>query len=107
VHAIDCPRVLESDAQRRIEVEWEDGAAGPRAVTVEVMCVDEPGLLANMSKAISSAGVNISRAQVRSVPDKKAVNSFEVVVSHVDQLNRVMRSLGKVRGVMKVGRAKG
>jgi GTP pyrophosphokinase len=107
VHAVDCPRVLESDAQRRVEVVWEDGAAGPRPVTVEVMCIDEPGLLAAMSKAISSAGVNISRAHVRSVPDKKAVNTFEVVVSTADQLNRVIRSIGKVRGVMKVARARG
>jgi guanosine-3',5'-bis(diphosphate) 3'-pyrophosphohydrolase len=106
VHAVDCPRVLESDPQRRVEVVWEDGASGPRPVTVEVMCIDEPGLLAAMSKAISAAGVNISRAHVRSVPDKKAVNTFEVLVSSADQLNRVIRSLGKVRGVMKVGRAR-
>ncbi|MFN8626297.1 MAG: bifunctional (p)ppGpp synthetase/guanosine-3',5'-bis(diphosphate) 3'-pyrophosphohydrolase [Candidatus Binatia bacterium] len=107
VHAVDCPRVLESDPQRRVEVVWEDGAAGLRPVTVEVMCIDEPGLLAAMSKAISAAGVNISRAHVRSVPDKKAVNTFEVLVSSADQLNRVIRSIGKVRGVMKVGRARG
>ena len=71
------------------------------------MCIDEPGLLATISKAISGAGVNISRAQVHSVPDKKAVNSFEVMVSHADQLNRVIRAIGKVRGVMKVARARG
>ncbi len=107
VHAVDCPRVLESDPQRRVEAVWEDGAAGARPVTVEVMCVDEPGLLAAISKAISSAGINISRAHVRSVPDKKALNQFEVVVSSADQLNRVLRSIGKVRGVMKVARARG
>ncbi|HVO23403.1 MAG TPA: bifunctional (p)ppGpp synthetase/guanosine-3',5'-bis(diphosphate) 3'-pyrophosphohydrolase [Candidatus Margulisiibacteriota bacterium] len=107
VHAVDCPRVLESDTARRVEAVWENGAVAPRAVTVDVMCVDEPGLLAAISKAISSAGVNISRAQVRSVPDKKALNTFEVVVSSADQLNRVIRSLGKVRGVMKVARARG
>jgi len=107
VHAVDCPRVLESDPQRRVEAVWEDGAAGLRPVTVEVMCIDEPGLLAAMSKAISSAGVNISRAQVRSVPDKKAVNRFEVMVSSADQLNHVIRSIGRVRGVMKVARARG
>jgi guanosine-3',5'-bis(diphosphate) 3'-pyrophosphohydrolase len=107
VHAVDCPRVLESDTERRVEAVWENGAVAPRAVTVEVMCVDEPGLLAAISKAISAAGVNISRAQVRSVPDKKALNTFEVVVSSANQLNRVIRSLGKVRGVMKVARARG
>ncbi len=107
VHSVDCPRVLESDPQRRVEAVWEDGAAGARPVTLEVVCIDEPGLLAAMSKAISSAGVNISRAQARSVADKKALNSFEVVVSSADQLNRVIRSIGKVRGVMKVARARG
>jgi GTP pyrophosphokinase len=107
VHAVDCPRVLESDPQRRVEVVWDGAGEVPRAVTLEVMCIDEPGLLAGITKAISSAGVNISRAQVRSVPDKKAVNTFDVVVSSVDQLNRVMRSIGKVRGVMKVARARG
>ncbi|HUI27165.1 MAG TPA: bifunctional (p)ppGpp synthetase/guanosine-3',5'-bis(diphosphate) 3'-pyrophosphohydrolase [Candidatus Kryptonia bacterium] len=108
VHAIDCPRVLESDPQRRVEVMWEDGAqAALRRVTVEVSCVDEPGLLAAMSKAISGAGVNISRAQVKSIPDKRAVNTFEVMVGDANQLNRVMRALGKVRGVTRVARARG
>ena len=61
VHAIDCLRVMESDPQRRVEVAW-DGAAGHfRPVQVEVTGVDAPGLLAAMSKAISSAGINISR----------------------------------------------
>ena len=108
VHAIDCPRVLESDPQRRVEVMWEDGAqAALRRVTVEVSCVDEPGLLAAMSKAISGAGVNISRAQVKSIPEKRAVNTFEVMVGDATQLNRVMRALGKVRGVTRVARARG
>ncbi len=106
VHAIDCPRVLESDPQRRVDVVWENGANHLRPVRVEVVCIDEPGLLAGITKAISSVGVNITRAEVRSMPDKKAVNSFELMVSTAEQLNRVMRALGKVRGVMRVGRAR-
>ncbi|MBI4515109.1 MAG: bifunctional (p)ppGpp synthetase/guanosine-3',5'-bis(diphosphate) 3'-pyrophosphohydrolase [Deltaproteobacteria bacterium] len=108
VHTIDCPRVLESDPQRRVEVVWEDGAQKAlRPVTVEVTCVDEPGLLAAMSKAISGTGVNISRAQVKSEPDKHALNSFEVMVGDANQLNRVIRALSKVRGVTRVARARG
>jgi guanosine-3',5'-bis(diphosphate) 3'-pyrophosphohydrolase len=106
VHAMDCLRVMESDPQRRVEVAW-DGAAGHfRPVQVEVTGVDAPGLLAAMSKAISSAGVNISRAEVRTGIDKKAINVFELMVDSVDALNRVMRGLGKVKGVMKVQRVR-
>jgi GTP pyrophosphokinase len=107
VHAVDCPRVLDSDPQRRVEVVWEKGNAAPRAVSIDVVIgIDEPGLLAAMSKAISSSGVNISRAQVRRAVDGRATNTFELVVNGVDELNRVMRSLGKVRGVLKVGRVR-
>ena len=106
VHALDCPKVLESDPQRRIEVQWDDGKGAPRAVKVEVTCVDRPGLLAAMSKAISSAGINIARAEIHTLADRKAQNVFEVMVASADELNRVMRNLGRVRGVMKVARVR-
>jgi GTP diphosphokinase / guanosine-3',5'-bis(diphosphate) 3'-diphosphatase len=106
VHALDCLRVMESDPQRRVEVAW-DGAAGQfRPVQVEVSCIDSPGLLAAMSKAISATGINITGAQVRTVPDKRALNTFELMIDSVDALNRVMRSLGKVKGVIKVARVR-
>ncbi len=104
VHALDCPKVLESDPQRRIEVQWSDGKGTPRAIKVEVTCVDQPGLLAAMSKAISSAGINIARAHVHAMGDHKAQNTFELMVTNAEELNRVMRNLGRVRGVMKVAR---
>jgi GTP pyrophosphokinase len=104
VHTIDCPRVLESDPQRRVEVVWESGANGVRAVNLEVVCVDQPGMLASITRSISSAGVNISRAQVQSTPDKQAINSFEVMVGTADQLNRVIRAIGRLRGVIRVSR---
>jgi GTP diphosphokinase / guanosine-3',5'-bis(diphosphate) 3'-diphosphatase len=106
VHALDCPKVLESDPQRRIDVQWDDGKGTPRAVKVEVTCVDRPGLLAAMSKAISSAGINIARAEIHTLADRKAQNVFEIMVASADELNRVMRNLGRVRGVMKVARVR-
>jgi GTP pyrophosphokinase len=106
VHAIDCLRVMESDPQRRVEVAWDPSDGHHRPVQIEVTGVDAPGLLAAMSKAISSAGINITRAEVRTGIDKKAVNLFEVMVDSVDALNRVMRGLGKVKGVMKVQRVR-
>jgi GTP pyrophosphokinase len=106
VHSIDCMRVMESDPQRRVEVEWDTVPGHFRPVQIEVVGIDSPGLLAAMSRAIASAGVNITGAQVRTVPDKRALNTFEVMVDNVDSLNRVMRGLGKVKGVMKVSRVR-
>jgi guanosine-3',5'-bis(diphosphate) 3'-pyrophosphohydrolase len=107
VHATDCPRVLESDPQRQVDVVWESGSAGIRPVILEVKCVDKPGMLAAMTKAIGNAGVNISSAQVQSTPDKQALNRFEVMVETAAQLNGVMKAIGKVRGVSSVRRPPG
>jgi len=107
VHAEECVRVLEADPQRRIDVTWENGKGTLRPVHVEVTCVDRPGLLAAISKAISSTGTNIARAEVHSLGDSKAQNIFELMVSSVDDLNVVMRNLGRVRGVLKVTRVRG
>jgi GTP pyrophosphokinase len=104
VHAGDCPKVMETDPQRRVDVEWQDVKGVPRAVKIEVTCIDAPGLLAAMSKAISSAGVNITRAQVHPTGDHKSQNTFELMVGSLDELNTVMKNLGRVRGVMRVTR---
>lgn len=107
VHAADCQRLLESDPQRHIAVSWENGAVQERPVKVEVLSEDRPGLLAAMSKAISTAGINIANADVRTLADKRALNVFEVMVASADDLHRVMRNLGRVRGVVKVERVRG
>jgi GTP pyrophosphokinase len=106
VHATGCPQVLETDMQRRVDVRWEDAGESLHPAKIEVTCVDEPGLLAAMSKAISSTGVNIRRAQARSVPNKMAVNSFEVMVGNIDALNRLIRNVSRVRGVLQVARVR-
>jgi len=104
IHASDCPQVLASDPDRQVEVAWASGANGVRAVQLEVRCLDKPGMLAAITKSIGGAGVNISSARVQSTPDEQAVTSFEVMVRDAAQLNGVMRSIGKLRGVINVRR---
>jgi len=107
VHVSGCPTVLESDPHRRVEVSWQDGGETPRPVKIEVNCVDRPGLLAAISAAITSADVNIARAQVRTFPDQKALNTFEVMIKNSEQLQRVLRNISKVKGVYRAVRASG
>ena len=104
VHTISCQRLLESDPQRHIAVSWDAVTDYTHPVKIEVLSEDRPGLLANMSRAISTAGLNIASADVRTLTDERALNVFEVLVSSSDDLQRVMRNLERVRGVVKVSR---
>jgi guanosine-3',5'-bis(diphosphate) 3'-pyrophosphohydrolase len=104
VHAADCGRLDGSDVERRVEVVWEKGARAARPVRLEVTSRDRPGLLAGMSQAIASAGVNIDRAYVRTNTEGRAQNVFEMTLFTARQLEEVTRNLRRVAGVRDVRR---
>ncbi|MGH7873592.1 MAG: RelA/SpoT family protein, partial [Candidatus Binatia bacterium] len=107
VHTVGCPTVLESDPHRKIDVSWEENLLIPRPVKIEVTCVDQPGLLASISSAITSADANIARAQVRTFSSQRAVNTFEVMIKNSEHLKQVLQNISKVKGVYKAVRGRG
>jgi len=106
VHTYDCPKVLDSDPARHVEIEWESDVTIARPVQLAVTCADRPGLLAAMTAAISQVGVNIRSARSESLADRQAENHFEVMVRNLGDLKDVMRNLKRVRGVIKVTRVR-
>lgn len=104
VHATDCPKVLETDPGRRIEVSWDLAQKTTHAVKIRVYCTDIKGILAGMTGAITKCEANIARASAYSTGDGRAVNTFEINVNDVSHLNRVIDAIRKVKGVQKVER---
>jgi GTP diphosphokinase / guanosine-3',5'-bis(diphosphate) 3'-diphosphatase len=106
VHAADCPRVLETDPERRIEVSWNRQKGATRPVRVRVYSLDQKGILAATTKAITKSESNILRASAFSTNDGRGVLNFEVDVRDVQHLNQVMEAIQKVKGVLQVERVK-
>jgi GTP diphosphokinase / guanosine-3',5'-bis(diphosphate) 3'-diphosphatase len=104
VHTTDCPHAREVDPERRIEVEWDMKKKASRPAKIRVYCVDQKGMLAGITGAITNCEANIINANVFSTPDHKGVNNFEVDVQDLDHLNRVINAILKVKGVYKVER---
>jgi len=107
IHSKECPKVLESDPARAVEVTWEAGTKAVHPVKLRVVCSDKPGLLADISRSITSSEVDIRRASVMTTRDQRAICDFEVSVNDADHLASLMKSIGKVRGVQSVERGKG
>ena len=106
VHAADCPRVLETDPERRIEVSWNRQKGATRPVRIRVYSLDQKGILAATTKAITKCESNILRASAFSTNDGRGVLNFEVDVRDVQHLNQVMEAIQKVKGVLQVERVK-
>ena len=104
IHISDCSKVLASDAERRVPVTWNIKGKDAITTKVRVVCVDKPGLLAEISKTISMQGVNISQATCRSIGDEKSMNTFDVGINNLKHLQGLIKSIEKVKGVISVER---
>ncbi|MBW7956615.1 MAG: bifunctional (p)ppGpp synthetase/guanosine-3',5'-bis(diphosphate) 3'-pyrophosphohydrolase [Deltaproteobacteria bacterium] len=106
IHAVGCPTLLHIDRDRRIEVAWDRKIKSMRPVSIQVVCRNEKGLLAEMTNAIKTADANISSADIRTSQDNKAVCTFEVEVSDSNHLKNIISALKSIKKVTKVERIK-
>lgn len=106
VHTADCPIAIESDPERRIEVNWNRDKKTALPVKIRVACHDEKGMLANITTAITNCEANIVSASIQSTVDKRGINMFEVDVTDLNHLNKVINSVMKLPGVIRVERLK-
>ena len=104
VHTHNCDKAKATDPERKVDVAWDVRGDFKRSVTLRVMTADRPGLLADITNTFSKKGVNISQANCRATGDDRAVNTFEVTISDLKQLNELMRSIEKLNGVHSVER---
>ena len=107
IHGKDCPKALENDPARAIEVTWEAGTKASHPVKLKVVCADKPGLLADISRTITAGDVDIRRAVVLTTRDKRAICNFEVSVSDAHHLASLIKSIEKLKNVFSVERGKG
>lgn len=106
IHTKACPKALDSENERKVDVKWNVQIPVRRHVKIRVLSHDVPGILANMSQAISGCGVNISQANIRTTKDRKAISMFEIEVANIEQLGRVLSALESKKGVINVERVR-
>jgi GTP pyrophosphokinase len=108
IHTVDCPNLeaLDYDRDRLVEVDWDLSAPGTHPVKISVLAVDKTGMLANVSSSIAECQANISRAEITTREDRKAMLDFTVEIADVGQLNRVLKAIERVDGVITARRVR-
>jgi GTP pyrophosphokinase len=104
VHLEDCPNVLAYDDQRKIEVSWELDKDYTYTVKLRVSGNDKKGMLSDITSIISSSKANIINAQVSTYPDRSAMSIIEIELHNASQLQKIMKSILKIKGVKSVER---
>ncbi len=106
VHRTDCPNtlLLPEREGRMIPVSWEGNAGQVYEVAIEVKAKDREKLLSDMLLAISEEGVIINEANAKASEAGWAQGYFVIAVSQSDQLEKVLKKLQRVRGVVSARR---
>ena len=109
VHTVDCPNAvsLMADPERCIAVQWDGQRKSAHQVKIRVeIGKDRPGILAEISTAISGTNTNIAQAEIRVTEERTGVNTFVLEVNDLRQLQAAMQAIQKVDGVVGVERVK-
>jgi GTP pyrophosphokinase len=110
VHARDCLTVAKNvlEKERLVAVEWDGGESTKRPVRIAVYIGrDRPGLLAEITSAISSRQGNIIKAEITVTEDRKGLNHFVVEVDDLRQLQDIMQAIRDVKDIANVERVRG
>src|SRR4051812_41680863 len=107
VHSASCSNVVNLlyDPERRIAVEWDKGTDGtPYTVRLTIQVEDRKGILADVSAKIAGINTNIRNVEA-TVDDQMGRIDMTVEISDVKHLQKVIKSLRSIAGVVDVERA--
>ena len=103
IHRTDCPNVLNLAEDRRVEIEWTAEKGDRFFVKLYLEGSDRRGLLSDVAKAITDTGTDIAQAEMGGV-EHGMLGQFSVEVQDLAHLNRVMKAIRRVKGVVEVNR---
>jgi GTP pyrophosphokinase len=108
VHSASCSNVLNLmfDPERRIEVEWDSAGTdqAPYTVRLTMQVEDRKGMLAEISAKVSDINTNITNMEARTGGDHQARIDMTVEIRDVKHLEKVIKSIKNVQGVLGVER---
>jgi len=105
IHRNDCSNILalSRDPERRVDIEWVAEKDDRFFVKLYMRGTDRRGLLSDVAKAITNTGTDISNADMRTT-DGGMSGEFSVEVRNLAHLEKVKRSITRVKGVLDVER---
>lgn len=105
IHRASCPRALDLDPQRRIDVTWDHNSSQGEYVSyIRIISHERRGVLADVTQIISSCGANITKVQAKLNPDMFGIIDFELKLKSVSQLETIIKKIESLQSIISVER---
>jgi len=105
IHRVGCHNLLKADIDqgRLMDVDWDTDRDQAFPVEISLLCDDRRNLLVDVAKVIADRDINILKTDMTS-EGSLCKGVFTLQVKNLKQLDLVMKSMVKVKGVHKVTR---
>ena len=104
IHRTECPVLARTESERHMPAAWDGLAAGRHPVRIQVISVDKPGLLADISNALKQAEANVLKASIETTVDQKGLSWFTIEVTDTVHLAKVVSAIKRIKNVLGVNR---
>ena len=110
VHRKDCSNITalpEHERARFINVEWEDLKVG-KAYNTDICIIanDRKGILSDISRVCEDMDIHLSGVNAKSGRDGSLNMTITLSISSTQEMQKVLRNLRNIEGVLQVYRAK-
>jgi guanosine-3',5'-bis(diphosphate) 3'-pyrophosphohydrolase len=105
IHRGDCPNLLTlgHEPERRLEIDWQEGAGERFLVRLSMAGYDRRNLYADLATAMSATGNDIRSLELRTV-DGRVQGSAVVEVDNLNHLQKIISAARNVRGITEIAR---
>ena len=113
VHRADCANAVslsDGQADRVIDVEWDDDSEGTFVASIEIKALDRSGLLGDVTTTLTDHHVNIVAANTATGGDRVSTMRFEFELGdpgHLDSLIAAVKGIESVYDAYRVVPGKG
>lgn len=110
VHRCDCSNITslpENEKARFIDVEWEDLKVG-KSYNADICIIgnDRKGMLSDISRVCEDMDIHLSGVNAKSGKDGSLTMTITLSISSTQEMQKVLRNLRNIEGVLHVYRAK-
>ena len=109
VHKRGCTNVpvdIESceEPERWVSAHWEDEIHESFLSTLEIVCNDRTGFLADVTRELSNMRIFITMLNTRELKNNQAVVTVTIEINNMDHLRSVMSHLAQINGIVSITR---
>lgn len=114
IHRTDCVNMLhlsEPERARLIDAEWEENVTDSKSTTylaeIKMYANDRQGLLMEMSRVFTELEVDVKTLNVRTNKHERATIEAGFIVHGREELDKVIKKLRQIEGVIDIERTTG